>query len=242
MRSDLDRNIARGLQIATALQYGAGLLAISADQTLTTDMPYLLGYDPANTTRALTLYTPTAPMVVHRILHYGTGTGQLTIKSPAAATLATLDPGSMAECVYVNASVGWLVFVDTGASAARGNAAKIIIPLYTKLADLVNTNVLAVAVPYNFILTSVGFRVRTPATTAAKLATLTAQVNGVAVTGGVISLTSANATPTNTLVAGTAITAGNTGTAAQTVGVAASAVTAFVEGDGYVEFGLTNTT
>jgi hypothetical protein len=53
----------------------------------------------------------------------------------------------------------------------------------------------------------------------------------------VVSLTSANCTPTGTLVAGTAITANNgTTTAGQTVEVAVSAVTAFVEGDGYVEF------
>ena len=240
MRAELDNNIARGLNIQTALRYTSSLLVITGDQTLADGMPMMLGFDPTNTGRNINLYTPAVVnngAVYHKLLHFGTGTGQLTIKSPAAAILGVMNPGDSADLFYVNG--GWLVFIDSGASAAPGNANKAIISVYTTLAGLVNTQVIAVAIPYNFTLTSVGFRVRTPATTAAKLATLTGQVNGVTVTGGVISLTSANATPTNTLVAGTAITAGGAGTAGQTVGVAVSAVTAFAEGDGCVEFGVT---
>src|SRR4051812_8193944 len=111
----------------------------------------------------------------------------------------------------------------------------VIIPL--TLVSLVNAQVRKLLVPYAFVLSAVGFRVGSPATTAAKLATLTAQINGTAVTGGVVSLTSANCTPAGAAVAGTAITANNsTTTAGQTVEVAVSGVTAFVEGDGYVEF------
>lgn len=239
MRTTLDDNVARGLSIATALRYGVSLLAITADQTLADGMPMALGFDPTNTGRNINLYTPAVAnngVVYHKLFHYGTGTGQLTIKSPGAVTLGVMDPGSSADIFYVNGA--WMVFIDLGALGTN-NSNKVIIPLFTKLIDLVNTQIIAVTVPWNFTLTSLGFRVRTPATTAAKLATLTAQVNGVAVTGGVLSLTSANTTPTNTLVASTAITAGNTGTAGQNVGALISAVTAFAEGDGYIEFGLT---
>lgn len=111
------------------------------------------------------------------------------------------------------------------------------IPLF---AGLANSQVYKLEVPFAFSLTKIGVRVGVPVTTAAKAATLTAQINGVAVTGGVVSLTSAAATPTGTLVAGSSITAANTGTAGQTVEAAVSAVTAFVEGGGWIEFGVTN--
>lgn len=113
----------------------------------------------------------------------------------------------------------------------------VIIPL--TLASLVNAQVRKLLVPYGFVVSAAQFRVGSPATTAAKLATLTVQVNGVAVTGGVIALTSANCTPAGAAVAGTAITALNGTTVPNsTVEVAVSGVTAFVEGDGYVELTL----
>jgi hypothetical protein len=67
-------------------------------------------------------------------------------------------------------------------------------------------------------------------TTGAKAATITPQINATPVTGGVLSLTSANMTPIGAEVDGTAITAANTFTAADTIKLVASAVTAFVEG------------
>lgn len=110
----------------------------------------------------------------------------------------------------------------------------VIIPM--TLVSLVNAQVRKLLVPYAFVVTAAQFRVGSPATTAAKLATLTVQVNGVAVTGGVIALTSANCTPAGAAVASTAITANNATTVPNsTVEVAVSGVTAFVEGDGYVE-------
>lgn len=96
------------------------------------------------------------------------------------------------------------------------------------------------AIPYNFTLISTLFRVLKPATTAAKAVTLTPIIAATPVTGGVIALTSANATPANATVAGTAVTANNTGTAGQVLGVTASLVTAFAEGDGVIEFTVQN--
>lgn len=112
-----------------------------------------------------------------------------------------------------------------------------IIPI--TLSTLANSQVRKILVPYGFVVTAAQFRVGNPATTAAKAATLQVQVNGTAVTGGAISLTSANCTPAGAAVAGTAITAANgTQTPGGTVEVAVSSVTAFAEGDGYVEFTL----
>ena len=127
----------------------------------------------------------------------------------------------------------------TGVSA---NAQKetVVLPIGS-LAGLINAQTRKIALPFAGTVTAMSFRVGNPATTAAKAATLTAQINGTPVTGGIASLTSANCTPAGAAVAATAITALNTFTAGQTIEVAVSAVTAFVEGDGYVEFTIINT-
>lgn len=137
----------------------------------------------------------------------------------------------------------------TDNSGGTGNAATGVVANLTKqtviipvqLVDLA-TGTLKIALPFGFtVVGTPQFRVAKPATTASKLATATLQVNGVAATGGVISLTSANCTPMGAAVAASAaVTAGGTGTAGQTVEFALSAVTAFVEGDGYFEVTVTN--
>jgi hypothetical protein len=108
------------------------------------------------------------------------------------------------------------------------------------LANLANAQVYQVDAPFDGKLISANFRVITAVTTAAKAATLTAQANAVSVTGGVIALTSANCTPIGAQVAGSAITAGNTFTVGQTVGVVVSSVTTFVEGSGIIELVVQN--
>lgn len=104
-----------------------------------------------------------------------------------------------------------------------------------------NSLAVAMIVPFAFILNSVNFRLTKVVSTAAKAATLTAQVNGSSVTGGAVALTSAGLATYGTVITGSAITAGNTGTAGQTVGVISSSVTSFSEGDGFLEFNVTNT-
>ena len=69
-----------------------------------------------------------------------------------------------------------------------------------------------------------------PVLTAAKLATFTAAIATVATTGGALALTSANATPVGAKVDGSALTAGMDFGATDEITIAASAVTAFVEG------------
>lgn len=79
---------------------------------------------------------------------------------------------------------------------------------------------------------ALNFVVTTAVTTAAKLATLNAEIGTTNVTGGLVALTSANCTPLGAVVAGTAVTAANSFGAADTVSIEAASVTAFSEGAG----------
>jgi hypothetical protein len=72
--------------------------------------------------------------------------------------------------------------------------------------------------------------VQTAATTAAKLATIVPQIDGVSVTGGALALTSANATPANIILPAPLITGANALLAHSKLNFLASGVTAFVEG------------
>lgn len=155
-------------------------------------------------------------------------------------TDSTVDHGTN-KVAFASSSA--LRMGKTGASGAKVIASTvkhtIILPI-VGLANIADAQVLKVAVPFPFTLNSLLFRVGDKAvTTAAKLSTLTAQVAGVSCTGGAVALTSANCTPSAATVAGSAITAGNTGAAGDTVGVVASSTTAFVEGNGWLEFNVT---
>lgn len=108
------------------------------------------------------------------------------------------------------------------------------------MVNIADAVVAKVAVPFPFTLNSVAWRQGDKAvTTGSKLSTATAQVAGVSVTGGVVALTSATCTPAGSTIAGSAVTAGNTGAAGDTVGVIYSATTAFIEGNGWFEFNVT---
>lgn len=85
---------------------------------------------------------------------------------------------------------------------------------------------------YKFKILAVDFRVTKVVTTAAKAATLNLEIGTTDLTGGVVALTSANCTPLGAAVAGTAVTAANTGSATDHFSVEAASVTAFAEGDG----------
>lgn len=109
------------------------------------------------------------------------------------------------------------------------------------LANLANAMVLKEAIPFAFTLVSWGFRVGDKAvTTAAKAATAQSQIAGVATTGGLKALVSADLTPTGALVAASDITALNAGVAGDTLEYAISSVTAFAEGNGWFEATVIN--
>jgi hypothetical protein len=84
---------------------------------------------------------------------------------------------------------------------------------------------------YAFKILSVDCRVVVPATTITRSLSLNLEIGTTNVTGGVVALTTANCTPLGAAIAGTAVTAANVGTAADTLSVEAASVTAFAEGE-----------
>lgn len=150
---------------------------------------------------------------------------------------AHAQPTNAAEAAITDNSGG------TGAptTGVVANAYKVVVVLPLQLVDIA-TGTFKVAVPFACTVLSALFRTAKPASTASKLATLTVTTNGAtAVTGGVMALTTANQNTIGGTVAATAISgAAATIAAGQTIEVTASAVTAFVEGDGYVEFTVSN--
>lgn len=112
---------------------------------------------------------------------------------------------------------------------------------FVNLADIAAGDVLTNYVPgYAFRLEKHDFRVAKAVSTAAKLASLNLEIGIVDVTGGVIALTSANCTPAGNPVAGTPITALNTGTKIDSFSIEAAAVTAFAEGTGWILVAIRN--
>lgn len=115
---------------------------------------------------------------------------------------------------------------------------------HISLAGLSNADLLSTIVPgYKFAIEKVMFGVQTAATTAAKAATITPKISGVAVSGGVLSLTSANCTPKGNVVNGSEISDSspdNEGSETDSISLTASGVTSFVEGDGEIVMILRN--
>jgi hypothetical protein len=79
-------------------------------------------------------------------------------------------------------------------------------------------------------IVSVAAAVTTAVTTASDLASLNLEIGTTNVTGGVVALTSANATPLGAVIAGSAVTAANLFTASDTISVEGATVTDFAEG------------
>lgn len=98
-----------------------------------------------------------------------------------------------------------------------------------------NGDVLTTYTPgYKFKILSVDFAVCKAVTTAAKRADLNIEIGTTDLTGGVVSITSAAATPAGVVIAGSAVTAANTGSSSATISVEASNVTAHAEGSGWL--------
>lgn len=108
------------------------------------------------------------------------------------------------------------------------------IDFFFPLASLAaNGNILTGWVPgFKGRFLSAKFAIHKAATTASKRADINLEINGVDVTGGVISITSAEATPAGKIISGTAITANNAFDVDDVVDIELSNVTAHVEGDG----------
>lgn len=147
---------------------------------------------------------------------------------------ATVSPsGLLADLTSLTAFTDNTTGAATNTLAAGAGVQTI--ALFVNLVDLSAADSLTTyTLGYKFKLLSVSFAVEKAATTAGKAATLTTSISGVAVTGGVLALTSANCTPKGVVVAGTAVTATNTGSAAATISITGSAVTPFIEGAGWI--------
>ncbi|OPY64087.1 MAG: hypothetical protein A4E56_00141 [Pelotomaculum sp. PtaU1.Bin065] len=124
------------------------------------------------------------------------------------------------------------VFLGTKTSTGVNNNNSVLsIPI--KLSKLANGDILTAFKPgFAGTIKAVAFAVTDPATTADKLATLNLEIGTTNLTGGVVSLTSANCTPLGAVIEGTAVTANNAFGADDTISIEASSVTAFVEGEG----------
>jgi len=115
-------------------------------------------------------------------------------------------------------------------SKSMGNTMEIPITLanITAAGDVVTTMVPGFA---GRIL-KVFFVVLIPATTASKAVALNLEIGTTDLTGGVVSLTSANCGTKGAVVAGSAITGNNVFSETDSISVEAASVTAFVEGEG----------
>jgi hypothetical protein len=159
-----------------------------------------------------------------------------TLNTAVYAAPSTADVGEAADFSALPASCVCVVSaISAGGAATLQPAGKQTVLMPLQLADIA-AGTFKIGMPSAFVVLSALFRTAKPASTAAKLATLTVGISGVAVTGGVMALTTANQNTIGGSVAATAITGANIGAAGATLEVTASAVTAFVEGDGWVEF------
>jgi hypothetical protein len=116
---------------------------------------------------------------------------------------------------------------------ATGMNTKAILSIPLTLSALANGDYMTNYTPgFAGSITKISFAVTTAVTTAAKAATINMEINATNLTGGVLSLTSANCTPLGAVVDATAITAANTFTATDTISIEISGVTTFIEGAG----------
>lgn len=142
---------------------------------------------------------------------------------------------------FVATNDGTTVTIGRESTGVTGGISNL--SFFVNLADIASAaDVITAYTPgYAGKILSFDFLVGKPVTTAAKLATLTPKINSTNTTGGAVALTSALATPMGAKIAGSAITAANVFAATDTIGIVASAVTAFVEGNGWMVLRVQNT-
>jgi hypothetical protein len=223
------QDIVAGIQGAASIGYGVYDLPKA---TSGGSGAALTGYVPVYWDNTNHIVSPT-PGVGNHLGYVVTQTVQDSDTTVRVIHLPQTDPSSK-----LTDNSGGVV----GTTIAADIATQLITISVAALSALANGQTLSIDPGFAGKLLAVNFRVgASPASTAAKAATLTAECNGVNVTGGVVSLTTAACSTAGAQVAGSAITAGNTFTAAQPIGVAVSGVTAFVEGGGQIELSVQNT-
>lgn len=129
---------------------------------------------------------------------------------------------------------------DQAALAAGAGVHTILVPIHN-LATVADGDVITTLTPgYKFKILAVDAFVTNEVTTAAKASSLNLEIGTTNLTGGVVALTSANCATLGAKVAGTAVTAANTGTAADTISIEAASTTAFIEGGVMLQITIQN--
>jgi hypothetical protein len=151
--------------------------------------------------------------------------GKLVPTAGTAAVLAVAMESGSADEVHT-------VILITRTSAGNNQHWTLAIPV--KLKNIAaNTDILTDWIPgFAGSIKKLSFAVTDPATTESKSAVINIEIEATNLTGGVLTLNSANCTPLGKVVDATAITAANVFSATQKISIEAGAVTAFVEGEG----------
>lgn len=124
-------------------------------------------------------------------------------------------------------------FKNLSTNSASSTACAYILPIHVTLAQITGAGDVLTnhVVGHAFKILAVDAVVDKVVTTGAKLASLNLEIGTTNLTGGVVALTSSNCTPLGARVAGSSVTANNTGTATDTLSIEAASVTAFSEGE-----------
>lgn len=134
---------------------------------------------------------------------------------------------------------------NTGATLSAGTKVEVYIPTWVSAPVFITVPISLASVAIGDVVTEIRpgvagyithmeFVTGVAVTTAAKAATLNAEIDTTNVTGGTVALTSAALTPKGARVASARITAANRLEKTSKLSIEASAVTAFVEGDGWL--------
>ena len=150
--------------------------------------------------------------------------GRLVVASGTDAVIAVAKTSGVINDVQT-------VYLTT--RTASGVNTKSVLSIPVILANVADGDILTTFTPgFAGAITKFSFAVTDPVTTAAKTTTLNLEIGTTNVTGGVLTITSANATPLGAVVDGTAITANNVFGATDSISIEATATTAFIEGEG----------
>jgi len=152
----------------------------------------------------------------------------------AAGSGVSVSFGASLITITNQSGYTWPAGTKIALNAAQQSGNQVItLQLPIKLARVANGDVLTEYQPGVFgNIESFAIVMTDPVTTASKAATLNLEIDTTDVTGGVIALTSAAATPLGKVIVGTPITANNKLTPTSRLSIEASSVTAFVEGEG----------
>lgn len=128
-----------------------------------------------------------------------------------------------------------------GVRIERGIVPAIQLDHYVHLAGITDGDVLTNwTLGFPGVIESIEFIVDVPVTTGSKTTAIHAEIGATATTGGVLTITSAAATPLGKVIAGTAITAANTFLATSTLSLVAASTTQHAEGSGTIRLTVRN--